>query len=56
MVEPLEAADPGLARAVSMLIRQLRLEGVILLPPLSDLVEVRSTLAAAGIPATTFAS
>jgi LacI family transcriptional regulator len=51
MVEPLVAADPDLARAVSTLIRQLRLEGVILLPPLSDLPEVRATLAEAGIPA-----
>lgn len=51
MVEPLDVANPELARAVSTLIRQLRLEGVILLPPLSDLPEVRSALAAAGIPA-----
>ena len=51
MVEPLESASPGLGRDVSTLIRQLRLEGVILLPPLSDLPVVRSTLAHAGIPA-----
>ena len=51
MVEPLEAANPDLARAVSTLIRQLRLEGVILLPPLSDLPAVHSALEHAGIPA-----
>ena len=51
MVEPLEATSPDLARAVSTLIRQLRLEGVILLPPLSDLPAVHSALAHAGIPA-----
>ncbi|EQD42774.1 transcriptional regulator, LacI family, partial [mine drainage metagenome] len=51
MVEPLEAASPELGRDLSTLVRQLRLEGVILLPPLSDLPVVHATLAAAGIPA-----
>ncbi len=51
MVEPLEAGSPDLGRAVSTLIGQLRLEGVILLPPLSDLPVVHTTLATAGIPA-----
>ena len=51
MVEPLEAGNPDLGRAVSTLIGQLRLEGVILLPPLSDLPIVHTTLATAGIPA-----
>ena len=37
MVEPLESARPGLGRDASTLLRPLRLEGVILLPPLSDL-------------------
>ena len=51
MVEPLEAASPHVGRDLSTLIRQLRLEGVILLPPLSDLPAVQAILAAADIPA-----
>ncbi|EQD28517.1 transcriptional regulator, LacI family, partial [mine drainage metagenome] len=51
MVEPLEAASPDVGRDLSTLIRQLRLEGVILLPPLSDLPAVQAILAAADIPA-----
>ena len=51
MVEPLESASPGLGRDVSTRIGPLHLEGVILLPPLSTLPVVRSTLAHAGIPA-----
>ncbi len=50
MVEPLDTEDPGLARDLSMLVRRLRLEGAILLPPLSDYPVVRDTLAKAGIP------
>jgi LacI family transcriptional regulator len=50
MVEPVDTDDPGLARDLSTLIRQLRLEGAILLPPLSDYEVVRATLVKAGIP------
>ena len=49
MVEPIDIASADLARDVNTLIRQLRLEGVILLPPLSDYPGVRDTLAKAGI-------
>ena len=51
MVEPLEMASAGGTRDVSALIRQLRLEGVILVPPLSDNALLRDILAAAAIPA-----
>ncbi len=51
MIEPLEASSPDLRRHLSTLIRQLRLEGVILLPPLGDLPAVHATLAAADVPA-----
>lgn len=51
MVEPLEISSVDIARDVSALIRQLRLEGVILVPPLSDNSHVRNALAAAAIPA-----
>ena len=51
MIEPLAAASAELERDLRTLVGQLRLEGVILLPPLSDLPVVHATLAAAGIPA-----
>jgi len=51
MVQPLDIASKEMARDVSMLVRQLRLEGVILLPPLSDHAAVRAALAEAAVPA-----
>ena len=51
MVQPLDIASKEMARDVSMLVRQLRLEGAILLPPLSDHPVVRAALAEAGVPA-----
>jgi LacI family transcriptional regulator len=51
MVQPLDIASKEIARDVSMLVRQLRLEGAILLPPLSDHPIVRAALAEAGVPA-----
>ncbi|MHB8813908.1 MAG: LacI family DNA-binding transcriptional regulator [Steroidobacteraceae bacterium] len=51
MVQPLDIASKEIARDVSMLVRQLRLEGAILLPPLSDHPVVRAALAEAGVPA-----
>ena len=51
MVQPLDISSKEMARDVSMLVRQLRLEGAILLPPLSDHPVVRSALAEAGVPA-----
>jgi LacI family transcriptional regulator len=50
MVQPLEIASPDMARDLGMLVRQLRLEGAILLPPLSDHPLVRGALAEAGVP------
>ncbi|HXS21242.1 MAG TPA: LacI family DNA-binding transcriptional regulator [Steroidobacteraceae bacterium] len=50
MVQPLDIASKDMARDVSMLVRQLRLEGVILLPPLSDHAAVRTALAEADVP------
>lgn len=50
MVQPLEIASPEMARDLGMLVRQLRLEGAILLPPLSDHPVVRAALAEAGVP------
>jgi LacI family transcriptional regulator len=51
MVQPLDIASKEMARDVSMLVRQLRLEGAILLPPFSDHTVVRAALAEAGVPA-----
>jgi LacI family transcriptional regulator len=51
MVQPLDIASKDMPRDVSMLVRQLRLEGAILLPPLSDHPVVRAALAEAGVPA-----
>ena len=50
MVQPLDITSKEIARDVSVLARQLRLEGVILLPPLSDHNVVRAALADAGVP------
>ena len=50
MVQPLDITSKDMARDVSMLVRQLRLEGVILLPPLSDHAAVRAALAEADVP------
>jgi LacI family transcriptional regulator len=51
MVQPLDIASKEMPRDVTMLVRQLRLEGAILLPPLSDHPVVRAALAEAGVPA-----
>src|SRR5487761_712358 len=51
MVQPLDIASKEIARDVSTLVRQLRLEGAILLPPLSDHPAVRAALAEAAVPA-----
>jgi LacI family transcriptional regulator len=50
MVEPWDGASPEVGRQVNTLLRQLRLEGVILLPPLSDHPLILSKLAEAAIP------
>lgn len=50
MVQPLDITSKDMARDVSMLVRQLRLEGVILLPPLSDHAVVRAALTDADVP------
>ena len=50
MVQPLDITSKEMARDVSMLVRQLRLEGVMLLPPLSDHAVVRAALAEAEVP------
>ncbi len=51
MVQPLDIASKDMARDLSMLVRQLRLEGAILLPPFSDHPVVRAALAEAAVPA-----
>jgi LacI family transcriptional regulator len=50
MIQPLDITSKDMARDVSVLVRQLRLEGVILLPPLSDHATVRAALAEADVP------
>jgi LacI family transcriptional regulator len=50
MVRPLDITSKEMAREVSMLTRQLRLEAAILLPPLSDHAVVRAALAEADVP------
>ncbi|MBS0377632.1 MAG: LacI family DNA-binding transcriptional regulator [Proteobacteria bacterium] len=50
MVEPWEGASADVGRQVNTLLRQLRLEGVILLPPLSDHPVILGRLADAAIP------
>ena len=50
MVQPLDITSKDVARDVSTLARQLRLEGAILLPPLSDHAVVRAALAEADVP------
>lgn len=51
MVQPLDITSKDMARNVGMLARQLRLEGVILLPPLSDHAAARAAVAEADVPA-----
>jgi LacI family transcriptional regulator len=51
MVEPWDLESPRLARQVNGLLRQLRLDGVILLPPLCDDRLMSNTLRDAAIPA-----
>ena len=50
MVEPWDRDSSQLNRQMTALLRQLRLDGVILLPPLSDDRQIRNTLRDAGIP------
>src|SRR5579862_2586443 len=50
MVEPWDNADPDTAQHVAMLLRQLRLDGVMLLPPLCDHAEILTRLEVAGVP------
>jgi LacI family transcriptional regulator len=50
MVEPWDSGSPEVGRHVNTLLRQLRLEGVILLPPLSDHPVILSKLAEADMP------
>jgi LacI family transcriptional regulator len=49
-VEPWESDNPDIGRQVNTLLRQLRLDGVILLPPLSDHPVILETLAQKAIP------
>ena len=50
MVEPWDSSSRDIGRQVNTLLRQLRLEGVILLPPLSDNTVILGRLAEAAIP------
>jgi LacI family transcriptional regulator len=50
MVEPWDSDNPDLGRQVNTLLRQLRLEGVILLPPLCDHPVILDALARKAIP------
>src|ERR1700723_929719 len=49
-LEPWDSDSPEIGRHVNTLLRQLRLDGVILLPPLSDHPVILDTLAAAAVP------
>ena len=50
MVEPWDVRSPNIAKRIDTLLGQLRLEGVILLPPLSDHPLVLNKLQEEGIP------
>src|SRR6266702_2484727 len=50
MVEPWDVESPGIDKQIDTLLGQLRLEGVILLPPLSDHPVVLNKLHEASIP------
>lgn len=50
MVEPWDVDSPGMGKRIDTLLGQLRLEGVILLPPLSDHPVVLNKLHEASIP------
>jgi LacI family transcriptional regulator len=50
MLESWDRDSPQFTRQVSTLLRQMRLDGVILLPPLSDDVLIRNTLRDASVP------
>ncbi|MDB6011421.1 MAG: transcriptional regulator [Gammaproteobacteria bacterium] len=49
-LEPWDSDSPEIGRHVNTLLRQLRLDGVILLPPVSDHPVILDTLAEKGIP------
>ena len=51
MMESCDRDSPQFTRQVSTLLRQMRLDGVILLPPLSDDALIANTLRDASIPA-----
>jgi LacI family transcriptional regulator len=51
MMESCDRDSPQFTRQVSTLLRQMRLDGVILLPPLSDDALIANTLREASIPA-----
>jgi LacI family transcriptional regulator len=51
MMESCDSDSPQFTRQVSTLLRQMRLDGVILLPPLSDDALIGNTLRDASIPA-----
>lgn len=50
MVEPQDAQAPDLERAIAGLLATIRLDGVILTPPLCDMAVVLQTIEAAGVP------
>jgi LacI family transcriptional regulator len=50
MVEPIDMLGPDLAKQIDTLLGQLRLEGVILLPPISDNTMVLKMLHDAAVP------
>ncbi|ESQ88621.1 transcriptional regulator [Asticcacaulis sp. AC460] len=50
MAEPQDAHAPDLERAIGGLLATIRLDGVILTPPLCDMAVVLQTIEAAGVP------
>lgn len=50
MVEPWDGSSPEITQGVTTLLRQLRLDGVILLPPLSDHPTILQALVSAAVP------
>src|SRR4030081_2884146 len=50
MLESCDRGSPQFTRQVSTLLRQMRLDGVILLPPLSDDILIGNTLRDASVP------
>ncbi len=50
LTEPQDATAPDLERAISGLLATIRLDGVVLTPPLCDMAVVLQTVEAAGVP------